>query len=420
MPDLLLGISSTLGLPQYSLLLVGWAIAGLLAGIYFFENSRRRGIAIFVHLPGRGDADSPLTELGKFADLVSNKHRTWFRTGPEPPEERLQDAADRVRWTFATIEHRLAESAVTGFASEPLFLYLQCRQEEAVELGRRLHAWVVGQGVGDALFARTSLEIRYVSHFSDRDDVHRINLSKSLSSVVDRSICQIDTIEFSTTATHAARPARVALILRAGHRSQSDPQEFIDTAQRAAAGDTSTHYDVTEADCCSWALVVQIDSAQLIAHLRDGIAHTVVADIRAAYRSLCREKFGDDSIPVRILSDGPNTLLMAIAAVIGNVRLIRWNAMQTSPTTSELFALIDGDDVGARMEHLLLNDERLEAVRYSTAADGAMSSLVNQLGKLPGVTHLSTGGDSALFLLDRSSVQAFADELSHQRAALDF
>ncbi len=72
------------------------------------------------------------------------------------------------------------------------------------------------------------------------------------------------------------------------------------------------------------------------------------------------------------------------------------------------------------MEHLLLNDERLEAVRHSTATDDAMATLVNQLSKLPGVTHLSTGGDSALFSLDRNSVQAFADELSHQRTVLDF
>lgn len=420
LPDLLLGVSTTLGLPQYSLLLAGWAIAGLLAGIYAVENSRRRGIAVFVHLPGRGDAESPLTELAKFADIVLNKHRTWFRTGPEPATERLHDAADRVRWTFTAIEHRLAESAVTGFASEPLFLYLQCRQEEAVELGRRLHARVVGQGMGDALFARTSLEVRYLSKFSGRDDVHRIDLSQSLSGVADRSMCQIDTVDLSTTATHATRPARVALVLRAGHASQSNPQAFVAMALCAAAGETSTPYYVTEADSCSWAVVAQIDAARLVALLRDGAAHTVVAEIRAAYRSLCRKQFGLDSVPVRLLSDGPTTLLMAIAAVIGDVRLIRWNAISAAPTTSGLFALIDGDDVGARMEHLLLNNERLEAVRHSTATDGAMATLVNRLGTLPGVTHLSTGGDSALFSLDRNSVQAFAGELSQQRAALDF
>ncbi len=220
-------------------------------GIYTVENLRRRGTPVFVHLPGRGDADSPRTELGKFADLVQDKHRSWFRTCPEPPEERLDGAADRVRWTFTTIEHRLAENAVTGFTREPLFLYLQCRQEEAVELGRRLHAQIFGQGTGDALFARTSLEVRYVSEFLGHPDVHRINLLQSSSSVADRSICQIDKVELSTKAPHATRPARVALILRAGHKSQGAPQESIDTAKRAAAGDTSTRYDVTEADACS-------------------------------------------------------------------------------------------------------------------------------------------------------------------------
>jgi len=229
LPDLLLGVSTTLGLPQYSLLLAGWAIAGLLAGIYAVENSRRRGIAVFVHLPGRGDAEPPLTELARFADLVLDKHRTWFRAGPEPAAERLRDAADRVRWTFTTIEHRLAESAVTGFAHEPLFLYLQCRQEEAVELGRLLHAQVMGHGAGDTLpvFARTSLEVRYLSPFSGRDDVHRIDLLRTLSSVADRCICQIDKVELLSTVTRARRPARVALILRAGHKSQSNPQDFI-------------------------------------------------------------------------------------------------------------------------------------------------------------------------------------------------
>lgn len=250
--------------------------------------------------------------------------------------------------------------------------------------------------------------------------MHRIDLSRSFSSVIERSICQIHAVELSTSVTLVGRPTRVALILRAGHRSQSDPQTFVAIAQRAAAGETSTPYHVTEADSCSWAVVVQIDSSRLIALLRDGIAHAVVAEIRTAYRSLCREKFGLDAVPVRLLSDGPTTLLMAIAAVIGDVRLIRWNETAVAPTTSELFALIDGDDIGARMEHLLLNDERLEAVRHSAATDGAMAVLVGRLGTLPGVTHLSTGGDSALFSLARPSVQAFADELSHQRAALDF
>ena len=191
-------------------------------------------------------------------------------------------------------------------------------------------------------------------------------------------------------------------------------------AKRVAAGDMSTPYDVTEADSCSWALVVQIDAARLVALLRDGIAHTVVAAIRTAYCSLCREKFGLDSVPIRLISDGPTTLLMAIAAIMGNVRLIRWNEIMTTPTTSGLFALIDGDDVGARMEHLLLSNEQLEAIRHSAATDSVMATLVNRLSTLPGVTHLSTGGDSALFSLDRTSAQLFADELSHQRTALDF
>lgn len=103
LPDLLIGVSTILALPQYSLLLTGWAVAGLFALIYAVENSRRRGIAVFVHLPGRGDAESPLTQLSEFADIVFNKHRAWFRTGPEPAAERLNSAADRVRWTFATI-----------------------------------------------------------------------------------------------------------------------------------------------------------------------------------------------------------------------------------------------------------------------------------------------------------------------------
>lgn len=418
LPDLLLGASTTLGLPQHSLLIAGWVIAAGLAGIYAIENLRRRGIAVFVHLPGRGDAESPLTELAKFADIVHNKHRTWFRTGPEPATERVH-ATDRIRWTFTTIEHRLAESTVAGFTSEPLFLYLQCHQEEAVELGRQLHAQVVGQRT-DALFARTSLEVRYISRFSGLDDIHRIDLSQSFSSIPHRSICQIDTVDLSNTATHVTRPARVALVLRAGHASQSNPQAFVATALCAAAGETSTPYYVTEADSCSWAVVAQIDTERLVELLRDGTAHTVVAEIRDAYRNLCREQFGLDSVPVRLLSDGFTILLMAMAAVIGDVRLIPWNTTSSAPTTSGLFALIDGDDVGARMEHLLLNNERLEAMRHSTATDGAMATLVNQLSALPGVTHLSTGGDSALFSLDRNSVQAFADELSQQRAALDF
>ncbi len=420
LPSLLIGVSTILDLPQYSLLLIGWTIAGLFALIYAVENSRRQGIAVFIHLPGRGDVESPLTQLSEFADLVFNKHRAWFRTGPEPAAERLHSTADRVRWTFTTIEHRLAESAVVGFSNEPLFLYLQCRQAEAVELGRRLHTQVVGEERGDTLSARTSLEVRYLSRHSDRDDVHRIDLARSFSSAAHRPVCQIHSVELLNVDTHVIRPARIALIIRAGSWSQSAPQAFISTAKRAAAGETSTPYQVTETDSCSWAVVVQIDNTRLIDLLKDGAAHGVVAEIRAAYRDLCRQKFGLNTVPVRLLSDGPTILLTALAATIGDIRLVPWNENSSTPTSPEIFALIDGDDVGTRMEYLLLSDEQREAVRHSNATDGAISTVVGRLSTLPGVTHLSTGGDSALFALDKTSVQEFSEELSQQRATLDF
>jgi GTP cyclohydrolase III len=76
------------------------------------------------------------------------------------------------------------------------------------------------------------------------------------------------------------------------------------------------------------------------------------------------------------------------------------------------YFIIDGDDVGKRVEaHLLANDVD-SFVTSSKEISASVDDLVDSLNKIPGVYVVSAGGDSILARIDSSDTGSLGDLLS--------
>ncbi|MFI0086494.1 mCpol domain-containing protein [Streptomyces bobili] len=75
------------------------------------------------------------------------------------------------------------------------------------------------------------------------------------------------------------------------------------------------------------------------------------------------------------------------------------------------FAIIDGDDIGSKVESRLLADDVLGFVRTSKTIANMVESLAGHASAVPGVTVISSGGDSILLQVSDDSIGQLSDTL---------
>jgi len=79
------------------------------------------------------------------------------------------------------------------------------------------------------------------------------------------------------------------------------------------------------------------------------------------------------------------------------------------------FAIIDGDDVGNKVEtHILANDMD-KFVESSRMINSALEGLASRMAQLPGVSLVHTGGDSILIEVRDGSVELIEEALSKEQ-----
>ncbi|MBQ0972294.1 mCpol domain-containing protein [Streptomyces sp. RK31] len=76
-----------------------------------------------------------------------------------------------------------------------------------------------------------------------------------------------------------------------------------------------------------------------------------------------------------------------------------------------LFAIVDGDDVGNKIESHLLANDVAGFVQTSKRISLAMETVAGSASRVPGVAVISTGGDSILLQLSEDSITRLSDAL---------
>ncbi|MER5257519.1 mCpol domain-containing protein [Streptomyces sp. NPDC002855] len=79
------------------------------------------------------------------------------------------------------------------------------------------------------------------------------------------------------------------------------------------------------------------------------------------------------------------------------------------------FAIIDGDDVGNKVESHLLANNVTAFIETSIMITEAIESLVDQALKVPGVAVVSAGGDSILLQVSEDSVSQLSGVLTSRQ-----
>ncbi|MEV6016372.1 mCpol domain-containing protein [Streptomyces sp. NPDC051997] len=80
-----------------------------------------------------------------------------------------------------------------------------------------------------------------------------------------------------------------------------------------------------------------------------------------------------------------------------------------------MFAIIDGDDVGNKIESRILANDVTGFVRTSKMIADAVHNLVDYTSTLPGVTVISSGGDSVLLQVAEDSIASLMEALEESQ-----
>lgn len=68
-----------------------------------------------------------------------------------------------------------------------------------------------------------------------------------------------------------------------------------------------------------------------------------------------------------------------------------------------MYAMIDGDDIGIKMEFHILRNDVESFIKQSEKINNSMRIVLNEIRSIEGVNILSTGGDSALAELEEGA-----------------
>jgi hypothetical protein len=420
----------------HPLLLLAVAIAtGLVAGVLWLRNERKSGIGVYIHLPQVGDAPTSESLLKLVRKSMTKRHRDWFRSGPDFVTRPSQE---RVEWAIQTIQHRLHEADVLSDMSIPIFLYVHCRLEEAFRLGRTTaKLWEITAGdptlfnsTDDSIQPKLSVDfrVRSISSYHSEGGVeYGLNLAHVKSPTnepYDVDVDLVRNLQDKFGVPEIGVP-RLALIVYAGPPENFNA--FRDAALVAASGRASRGYLTTDSDRCDNAVVISVTSREFFSALREQDAERFVRQICQYWQEQAGKLYGRVDIPMRLFMNAPSILAFAIGVLAPpDSSLVSYDPALATAFEGKVndsrtaIAIIDGDDVGNGMESRLLLDHLDDAVAYSRQIDTALSEIVDQLNRIPSMTLLSTGGDSAIFSFPVESLQAFIGTLDRLRKHLNF
>jgi hypothetical protein len=414
-------------------LLVVWIVAIAIGAVLWVLDYKRVGIAVLVSLPeivGEDETEGIVRQIDRW---MINKHRGWFRAGPEYPSiVNLPQA--RADWAIETIQHRLKELDPTADDATTVFLYLHCRQEEAFHLGRASdEVWRTDSSQrlsadgGHRRSIQLSLIVRYISTYADRKsgDYFEIDLSKKSKHAADQGLAeQMDLSDKWAKGTH---PRRLALAVYASDERGSLDQ-FKSNVVSAVTGGSEHSYAVASGDDCDHALFISIPPAALVSSLKDGSAQQFISYIEREWRAYAEQAYGSPDVEVRVFVKGPALIAFAAGAILPRTsKLIAWNPQSQRSKDSKLvdaiseyLAIIDGDDVGVGMEQRLLSGDLDRAIEYSSSASERIERIVSSLQEIGGVDLVSSAGDSAIFRLSSTSIDKFRTRAQQLRTETDF
>lgn len=412
-------------------LLVVTILAGVVAAGIWFVTEKKKGVGVYLHLPGPGDGEASEQLLGLIQKVMKKSHRDWFRAGPDMPSLSPQE---RANWAIRTVEHRLHEADILNDPSVPIFAYLHCRHEEAFCLGRAVSKrWVTSafderiERFNQTANPRISIDLR-LKAFSDYGKtpvVHSLELVKMTGAASEPDLIKGEVVELSASSdVTGGTPGRLALLV---YISKSDGfPAFRDNALRAAAGKQGTGYRTSQSDVCDNALIISVTSSEFFDELQRQGAERYVRQIMQYSRDRMRKLYGHHNIPVRLFTNAPSIVVFAIGTFMTDESSIvpylpSMMALPAEPgDTRRVVAIIDGDDVGNGMESRLLAEQLPAAAEYSRQIGDMLYTLVADLSRIADVDEISTGGDSAIFAFPLSSLQAFTATLDRLRVELNF
>jgi hypothetical protein len=408
-----------------------WVIAIVVATLIWLRDERKLGVGVYVHLPRRGEgALSDHDLLANINKKIGKNHRDWFRAGPDIGKS---DLKERIDWIVGTIEHRLGELQVRADHQPATYLYLHCRLPEAFALGKKVAA--VWNKVNPLVPVRDhhiepvelnlSLVVRGISTYKKNIDIFGLDFDKLGQPEESRDAALTLEVHDLRDPTASGQTPRLALIVQASERGNF--QAFKEQALRAASGASPGGYRILESDVCDRAITVSIPADSLFSSLRQDDGEKFIRQMLAIRSQHSMEWYGSEEIPVRVFMDAPVIFSFAAGALLPSgselvpfdIRRLQESLSDSSQlgatNTHEIVAIVDGDDVGTGMERSLLAGDIAAATQYSLNIDASLNKLVNEAQSVPGVTLVSSGGDSAIFGLPGEALYDFREVLEKLR-----
>ena len=422
-------------------ILVGvWLLAITVGSLLWYHDRRKVGVGVFVHLPSPSelDQDSAQRVLPEIHRLMKSRHHGWFRSGPENSDT-FYDTSRRADWIIRSIQYRFDETRLTSGNNTPLFLYLFCRNPESYSLGSRARqVWrqqdnQLPASANEGAPAQIPLDFRvrqFDTYTGKTDELFELDLSKVTLPPTDKlgGAISSDVVNLSnvSSSTQPSSTPRLAIIIHAGEQKGLEP--FKRFALDAAKGGSCHGYLTTESDVCDNAIIFPIDQNSLVSALREARAEPFVQRIYEDWRDQSILLYGRDDVPVRVFMTAPSLLAFALGSIFPNdSRIIPYDReLEVASTAAPknggdyIIAIVDGDDVGSVIEQYMLKDDLDEVIAFSSSVDDAMGNLTTTLSSIVGVTHLSTGGDSALFRIAGTSWQVSDRTIEILRSKLSF
>lgn len=423
------------GLPRGLSILIGMAaVAAIILAIQYFRNRRRNGVAVFVHLPGPGDRELASPALSQVDKWMQSRHLTWFRAGPMR-DDLVGKPASRAEWALKTMRFRLDEAELLTRDDTRLFLYFLARNPDAFALGSLLRDVIPPssrpgiQALSSVLTTdfRVQVKVHQVSIYNGNVTLNETDLSEVLSPPHRKRLADITVVGQGKLPGTTERLALI--VYAASDRNQDDDQqaEFFNEARRAASGGNGTRYLTEVDDVCDRMLQITLDWTALAKGMREGTSGQSIAVLREAWLKYSANEYGRQDVPVRLFLNGSALISFTAGAFLpSGSRLIPHDSgiARTSPIPAEpraaIIAIIDGDDVGQTIENRMLQNDTDGVLDASAAVGGALEVLGRRLSAISGVKQLSFGGDSALFEVERVSVEPFLRELEISRNHVDF
>ncbi|SFT48817.1 hypothetical protein SAMN04487904_102460 [Actinopolyspora lacussalsi subsp. righensis] len=408
---------------------------GIIAALFWYKNKRKYGVGVYISLPSKNDKTREKYPPLSIRKTMDRSHRDWFIYGPD---KLTNSEIERANWVIDTIGYRIEEAKTKNQEDHPLFFYIHSRLPEAFAVGQKAAIlWdrdVYPEENYDSSWYALDIDfrVRSFARYNRSERIYELNLreifngySSELNS--DPGYRWFDNIDLKEIRSYRdlapLKRSQLAVILHIEHVEGSS-RAFRDSAALASAGVANNGYLVTGEDECDEAVFFSVGAKQFFQKLQNGEAESIVRNILHTCQKYSARVYGRQDNPVRLLTNAPSVFAFAAGAYFPmNSKLIRYSQDRDGPEyteSSDLIAIIDGDDVGAQTESSLLSRDLETAVEWSNKADKSLRNIVQKVIEVSGVYLVSSGGDSAIFALPKSALPVFLETLEYLREETGF